>query len=163
MKLAELRAELAGRLAGGDATRVETLLLDDVPVAGGVAGDTGWALTMEQAGVFGHRITCTVADPKEDFLAEFGCLEEALVALERGIASGSVVPGQARTDLAQLEAKLDRLQCKGIDSAVGGGDEARRERRELTRRADLLHARISGIFSGLEACKAARGRISDFL
>lgn len=90
-----------------------------------------------------------------------GALEAAVFALCRAVQASEISPGQAHGDLAQLEARLDKLQCDGIDSvdttplAAADRESARHLRRDLTRRADQLHGQIDGTFAGLKALKAA--------
>lgn len=78
-------------------------------------------------------------------------LDRAVGAVEAGLSSHQLMPGQARDHLAQVEAQLDKLQCNGVDSIdtfelQSGKQEARSLRKELTRRGETLHDRIEAIF-----------------
>merc|ERR1712203_824170 len=73
-----------------------------------------------------------------------GTFEGQVTAIERAVSSRQISIGKARDDLAQVEAALDRLQCKGIDSvstlelAEAQRATARERKRELTRRSERL-------------------------
>jgi len=162
--LAEVREAVATSKAAGDARRVQELLANDAILAGGVAGDGAWAMTVEQAALFGKRVSCTMTDGhtsvKSDFLGQIAAVEAAVLQVESALQSSCTSIGQARTELAQLEARLEHLQCKGIDSvpnSVLASDEqsAKQMRKEFTRRAELLHQRLGGLFVGLDAAQRA--------
>lgn len=162
--LVQVRQAVATKLAGGDASRVEMLLADDKALAGGGADNRAWGMTIEQANLFGKRVTCTISaklgSPIVDLGAQMDELELAVTRVERALSSSQISVSHAYSDLAQLEARLDRLQCKGIDSTdnyslARDAEAAKQIRRDLTRRADLLHARLGGIFVGLDAAKRA--------
>ncbi|CAE8651262.1 unnamed protein product [Polarella glacialis] len=57
--LTEVRAMLAP-LADGSDGQIGSLLADDGLVAGGSAGEESWQKTVEQALLFGKRVTCTI-------------------------------------------------------------------------------------------------------
>lgn len=67
-----------------------------------------------------------------------------------------VTPGQARADLAQLEARLDRLQCHSIDAVSTAGlssqdeDAARTLRRHLVKQVEQLQGRLDETFERLK-------------
>lgn len=155
MQLSQVRAEIAGRLAGGQTARVAVLLMNGEPLAGGKAGDAPWGLSVEKAGLFGKRITCVIEEPQEDFAAELELIEQAVSRVEQDMRSvlRSKPPAAFQAELAQLESQLERLQNDGIDSAQGGGEEARRQRRDLTRKTEILQAKLGGMFSGLKAAR----------
>lgn len=78
-------------------------------------------------------------------------LDRSVSAVEAGLTSQQLMPGQARDHLAQIEAQLDKLQCNGVDSIdtfelQSGKAEARSLRKDLTRRGEVLHDRIEVIF-----------------
>ncbi|CAE7570889.1 unnamed protein product, partial [Symbiodinium sp. CCMP2456] len=85
--------------------------------------------------------------------AELRSTEDALQTLQ-------VSPGQAWNDLAQLEARLDQLQCKGIDFVSTEGlstedeESARTKRRQLTKAVANLQDQVEAVFDRL---KSARG------
>jgi len=169
MPLGEVRTAISGTLTGGNAARVTALLADGVMVAMEGAAHGCWMRTVEQAQLFGKRITCIVAPeeaatcgemPDAGNLSEFGQLLEQMEHLEgkvsdveRALDASRITVSRAHSELAQLEAQLDRLQCKGIDAASAPNDAARQQRRELTRRSELLSARLNGLFVGLGAAK----------
>eukprot|EP00401_Gymnodinium_catenatum_P039964 CAMPEP_0117515620 /NCGR_PEP_ID=MMETSP0784-20121206/30674_1 /TAXON_ID=39447 /ORGANISM="" /LENGTH=428 /DNA_ID=CAMNT_0005311443 /DNA_START=1 /DNA_END=1288 /DNA_ORIENTATION=+ len=151
--LADVRVAIAAKLADGDMQRVDALFADDVLIAGGGAGSYSWIANVDEANVFGRRMTCTVLP--DSLCTQMDSLEDAVTDIERALGASKITVASAHGTLAQLEAKLDRLQCKGIDSAdpVATSEEARLQRRQLTRRAELLQARLSGIFVGLNAAR----------
>jgi len=67
-----------------------------------------------------------------------------------------VTPGQARADLAQLEARLDRLQCHSIDAVSTAGlssqdeDAARTLWRHLVKQVEQLQGRLDETFERLK-------------
>jgi len=84
--------------------------------------------------------------------AELRATEDALQTLQ-------VSPGQAWNDLAQLEARLDQLQCKGIDFVSTEGlnteDEegARTKRRQLTKAVASLQDQVEAVFDRLKSTR----------
>jgi len=164
MPLSEVRGTLASTWRRPPYC-VEALFLDGAPLAGGRAGDAAWAKTVEEALIFGHRMTCTLSEPKpglwEELSAELEAIEAAVSQVEAALTATQVTAGQAHSQLAQLEAKLERLQCRGVDAAdaaeLGCGDreEGRARRKAITHRVELLSARLNGLFVGLGAAKAA--------
>jgi len=79
----------------------------------------------------------------DEFRLQFDEIDTAVARLEAA---------PARDELAQLEARLDRLQCHGVDSLVtselspSSKELARSMRRELTRRAEQMHCRMDVLF-----------------
>lgn len=152
MPLAEVRAGIASALADGDLCRVESLLVDNIPIASSNATENNWGMTVEQAKLFGRRITCTLMAPKKDFAAQMDAIEAAVAEVERALLNSNITVGRATAELARLESELERLQCKGIDSASGGDSDASKlQRRQLCHRSEVLQARLDGIFIGLKA------------
>lgn len=91
----------------------------------------------------------------EDFRRQFDDIDLAVDGIELGLSRADARPGKARDELAQLEARLDKLQCHGVDcvdtSALESGQqEARAFRKELTRRAENMHARMDGLFGRIK-------------
>lgn len=159
--LAEVRTAIAASLAEGDEARVTDVFADETIVASD-RESRSWDGTVEQAQLFGRRITSTIAAADnsglmqmlEDLEAQMGRLDAAVLDVERALGAKTTTAGQAHHELAQLEGQLDRFQCKGIDSIAGKDESAKRRRRELTRRAELLQARLNGLFVGLGAARA---------
>jgi len=74
-----------------------------------------------------------------DFERQFEEIDASTAAISEAFSCGQFAASQARDELAQLEATLDRLQCEGVDSIdtyeLGSGQEqARSLRKILTRR-----------------------------
>jgi len=76
---------------------------------------------------------------------------------QQALKLAEVTPGQAKADLAQLEARLERLQCNGIDSVSTAGlssqdeDVARSLRRQLTKQVEQLQSSLDDTFDRLKA------------
>lgn len=90
-----------------------------------------------------------------DFERQFEDIDASVAAIEAAFRSGELTPGKARDDLAQLEARLDRLQCEGVDSIEtfelqSGKDQARALRKVLTRRAEQMHGKFDDIFQEIK-------------
>lgn len=169
MQLGEVRTAISGTLIGGNVSRVTALLADGVMVAMEGAAHGCWMRTVEQAQLFGRRITCIIAPEEaatdgeladagdlrelDQFLTQLEQIEGDVAEVERALDASRITVSRAHSELAQLEARLDRLQCKGIDAAPASSDAARQQRRELTRRSELLSTRLHGLFVGLGASK----------
>jgi len=165
MPLAEVRAAVADawRRSPGD---VEAFFADEAPLAGGSAGEAAWSKTVEEVQLFGRRVTCILGEPKpglwEELSTELEAIEGGVAQVEVALTQSQLVAGQAYTKLAQLEARLQHLEGRGIDSAdaaalgVGDREAGHLRRRELTRRAELVHARLEGLFVGLGAARVAQ-------
>lgn len=88
-------------------------------------------------------------------------LNGAASASEEALQNGQLSPAQVRDSLAQLEAELEKLQCKGIDSVSFDGlseedaEVARSWRRRLTRQVEQLQTRMDAAF---ERIRAFRGK-----
>jgi len=90
-----------------------------------------------------------------EFEQQFAEIERNVQAIEGALGSQDIAPGQARDHLAQLEARLNKLQCDGVDSIdtfelKTGKDQARALRKVLTRRAELMHNHMEGIFQRIK-------------
>lgn len=82
MHLAEVRRHIAELLHLDDVPLgVEALLVDDVPVAGGAAGCSAWALTVEEAQLFGCRVTFTLHTKPEPLVAAHATPDPPAVAV----------------------------------------------------------------------------------
>eukprot|EP00440_Ansanella_granifera_P045870 gb/GFBE01049687.1/.p1 GENE.gb/GFBE01049687.1/~~gb/GFBE01049687.1/.p1 ORF type:complete len:163 (+),score=36.78 gb/GFBE01049687.1/:1-489(+) len=87
-----------------------------------------------------------------DLEAQLRAAEAELFTTERALRAAQVSPGQAKADLAQLEARLEKIQCKGIDSVstadLPAEDEeaARSFRRRLTREVERLQNFLDATF-----------------
>jgi len=176
-QLGEVRAKIAGSLVGGDNSRVTALLAGGVMVAMEGTAHGCWMRTVEQAQLFGQRMTCILAPEEaatggepvdvqgpgefDELLALLEQLEGSVAEVERALELSRVTVSRAHSELAQLEAQLDRLQCRGIDNAPASTDAARQQRKELTRRTEVLSARLSGLFVGLGAAKRQGGTASS--
>ena len=96
----------------------------------------------------------------EGFKVKLRDIENEIVVTQRSLQVNVVAPGQARDRLAQLEAQVERLQCKGIDSVSTAGldaetgEAARAMRRNLTREVERLQACLD---VGFEEIKASEG------
>lgn len=85
------------------------------------------------------------------YVQKFDSIEADIGRIEKAFSEGIVLPSKANTDLAQLEAKLDKLQCNGVDSIetfqLGSGkDQAKALRKKLTKRAEQLHSKMDDMF-----------------
>mmetsp|Transcript_59019 Transcript_59019/g.191108 ORF Transcript_59019/g.191108 Transcript_59019/m.191108 type:complete len:364 (+) Transcript_59019:90-1181(+) len=181
--LAAVRAEVAKAMADGDLSRVRALLADGVAIAGEGTPESCWARTVEHAQLFGRRITASIISPAgagapppaapcaggeggqeadaeveafEVLSAQLGTLGAAVAEVEKALGASGITVGHARSELAQLEAELERLQCRGIDVLPASSEAARQRRRELTRRVELLSTRMGGLFVGLGAAVRQR-------
>merc|ERR1719336_1268324 len=90
-----------------------------------------------------------------DFERQFDEIDARTAEIYAGFQGGQIIPGKARDDLAQLEARLDRLQCEGVDSIEtfdlqSGKDQARALRKVLTRRAEQMHERMDDLFAEIK-------------
>jgi len=90
-----------------------------------------------------------------NFRRSFDDIEASIEQLTVSIQSTETPVGRARTELAQLEATLDKLQCKGVDSVEtfelsSGKELAKSIRKELTDRADIIHDRIDEVFKAIK-------------
>jgi hypothetical protein len=130
-------------------------------LAGGLAGDRPWHATVGEAQLFGQRVTCNVLPDVLELLgAELDQIELSLAEVERAVVASQISASRAQSELAQLEAQLDKLQCKGVDAVnIDGSEAARAERRKLTQKAEVVQARLGGIFVGLKVASAAQGNI----
>eukprot|EP00933_Yihiella_yeosuensis_P036730 TRINITY_DN30501_c0_g1_i2.p1 TRINITY_DN30501_c0_g1~~TRINITY_DN30501_c0_g1_i2.p1 ORF type:complete len:475 (-),score=86.98 TRINITY_DN30501_c0_g1_i2:24-1448(-) len=63
-----------------------------------------------------------------------------------------VSPGQAKSSLAQIEAELQQIQCKGIDSIPTGGlpDTLRNQKKQLTKSVDALLNDLDAAFDRIK-------------
>jgi len=83
-----------------------------------------------------------------------------MALVEEAFASARISPGQARDYLAQLEAQLEQIQCKGIDAVptVGISEElataTRVLRRDLTRQVEKLQSRLDATFDSIRSMLA---------
>jgi len=105
----------------------------------------------------------TAAKPRLDPLERLQELQEQINKLQDGLQKveaelnmAEITPAQARDVLAQLEARLDQVQCKGIDSVSMEGlvverqEEARFLRKALTRQAESLQDRFDTAFAAIK-------------
>ncbi|CAK9019232.1 unnamed protein product [Durusdinium trenchii] len=138
------------RTTGPDAAKVPDLP-EVIPLGDGLVSDQS---PKEQQSV--DEASSTAMSELRDCEAQ---LEEATRQLQRtqlALVGAQVSPGQARADLAQLEARLDRLQCRGIDSVSTAGlssqdeDAARSLRKHLTREVEQLQSRLDDTFNQLK-------------
>lgn len=102
------------------------------------------------------RLSEDTVSQLETFERQFDDIERQMRDIVASWRAGHVAPGKARTDLAQLEAKLDKIQCNGVDSIetyelTSGKDTAKALRKELTKRAELIHERMDQVFQELKA------------
>lgn len=100
------------------------------------------------------------ADPivqLEQLQDQLSKVESEISTVKQELKAQSIPPRQARDALAQLEAQLDRLQCKGIDSVSTAGlpataeETARTFRKELTRKAQRLQSYLDDLFEAITA------------
>jgi len=90
-----------------------------------------------------------------DFERQFEEIDAGTGAIGEALGCGQISIGKARDDLAQLEARLDRLQCEGVDSIdtfelKTGKEQARALRKVLTRRAEQMHTRMDDLFKQIK-------------
>ncbi|KAF4693155.1 hypothetical protein FOZ60_011619 [Perkinsus olseni] len=82
-------------------------------------------------------------------------VEREVSETEQDLISGEMSIGKAKDDLAQIEARLDKLQFNGIDSVQtvdlhSGKEPAKAARKDLVRQAENLSARIDKIFKQIK-------------
>lgn len=87
----------------------------------------------------------------EDLAKGFHAVVEEVNEVERDYRSGSRVPGDCRAALAQIEAKANKLQEKGVDSVQitelnSGKEVARAMRRGLNNGLEALFERMQFLF-----------------
>ncbi|EER19360.1 60S acidic ribosomal protein p2, putative [Perkinsus marinus ATCC 50983] len=115
-------------------------------------------------------------DPAEKFMKSFSILsaktlgqldkleaalrdvENEVTKIEQDLISGKMSLGKGKDVLAQIEARLDKLQFNGIDSVEtvdlhSGKEPAKAARKELVREAERLSARIDTIFKQIKAAE----------
>lgn len=90
-----------------------------------------------------------------DFRRQFDEIEASMHHIAGSVHLSDTSLGKARDELAQLEATLDKLQCKGVDSIDTfeldtGKDLAKSMRKELTNRAEKIHDRMDEIFKDIK-------------
>mmetsp|Transcript_26672 Transcript_26672/g.58633 ORF Transcript_26672/g.58633 Transcript_26672/m.58633 type:complete len:352 (+) Transcript_26672:55-1110(+) len=89
-------------------------------------------------------------------------LRDDVFEVERALLADEVRPAEARDVLAQMEAQLDELQCKGIDSvstaglAPGAEEAAKSLRKELTHKAESLQRSLDAAFERIRTLSDAR-------
>ncbi|CAE8720527.1 unnamed protein product [Polarella glacialis] len=89
------------------------------------------------------------------FERQFTEIDHAVDSLEAALVHQQIAPSYARDHLAQLEARLDKLQCHGVDSIdtvelQSGRLEAKSLRKGLTHRGEAMHERMEEIFRRLK-------------
>merc|ERR1712032_767035 len=94
-----------------------------------------------------------------DFERQFDEIDASVSGIEEALEQHSMAPGRARDTLAQMEARLDKLQCHGVDcidtfELKSGKDQARALRKVLTRRAEQMHDRMDRIFNTIKGMKS---------
>mmetsp|Transcript_4963 Transcript_4963/g.5553 ORF Transcript_4963/g.5553 Transcript_4963/m.5553 type:complete len:167 (-) Transcript_4963:92-592(-) len=82
-------------------------------------------------------------------------VEREVTDTEQDLISGEISIGKAKDVLAQIEARLDKLQFNGIDSVEtvhlhSGKEPAKAARKELVRQAEDLSVRIDKIFKQIK-------------
>lgn len=96
-------------------------------------------------------------DTLEELQQQVTVVENSVLEIDRALNTSTLAPGQARDHLAQLEARLSDLQCKGIDMVSVAGlsgsaaDEARAKRKELTRQTERLQSCMEAMFGRIAA------------
>lgn len=97
---------------------------------------------------------CAVLEALQSQLQAVEIRFEAIVeAFDEEATTG----GQARDNLAQLEARLAKLQCNGIDAVSTAGlapdkaEVAKMLRKELTNKAERLQSRMDGMFQRIQS------------
>lgn len=93
----------------------------------------------------------------EENESEMWILEGSIDAVARAVRVGEMPSYVARDELAQLEGKLIRLQCQGIDkvalslqSGSASAEEAQDLKMQLTMKAEDLQNRMERIFAKLQ-------------
>ncbi|EER05501.1 hypothetical protein Pmar_PMAR011526 [Perkinsus marinus ATCC 50983] len=97
--------------------------------------------------------TCGALEELDRQLAD---IEAEVRQVEGELDSGCLTPERAQHVLAQVEARLDKLQFRGIDEIETGNlhsgkETAKYARKELVRRAEQLSQKIESIFRHLHA------------
>lgn len=96
-----------------------------------------------------------------EFERQYTEIDHAVTDIEDALNCQQITHGKARDDLAQLEAKLDKLQFNGVDSIdtfelQTGKEQARALRKVLTRRAEQMHTRMDAIFQEILAAMSKK-------
>lgn len=95
-----------------------------------------------------------------DFEQQFRDIDATVAAIAAALAAQQTTPGRARDELAQLEARLDKLQCQGVDcidtlELKSGKEQARALRKALTKRAEQMHVEMDELFAAIKEAAAA--------
>merc|ERR1711862_714652 len=80
-------------------------------------------------------------------------VESQVVEVRQALSAQQMTRGRARDLFAQLEARLERLQCDGVDAvptSALGGSEAKDFKKGLLKVVERLHDELDGAFQSLE-------------
>jgi hypothetical protein len=127
----------------------EVIVLGDGQMTEGVASDLGPAADPEPA-AFVEPNTFAILEDLENQMQE---ISRKLCVVLEALEEEAVTMGKARDNFAQLESRLQKLQCQGIDCVSLDGlsprksEEVRAIRRELTRKAEHLQSELDKIFA----------------
>lgn len=82
---------------------------------------------------------------------EVSSLEERAEDINRRFESGQLSAGQARTELANVEAAANKVECDKMDSIYtgelnSGKDQAKALKKDQTKRLDSLHTKFEELF-----------------
>jgi len=143
----ELQKLGQGRTAPEQPEGPEIIVLGDVPVSSPGSPDSSAREVQATAASEPDAISLL-----EDLRVQQQALESKVGVILEALEEEAVTPGQAKDKLAQIEAKLAKLQCNGIDCVSTAGlppgtaDEVRAQRKELTAKAESLQLRLDEIF-----------------
>lgn len=102
-----------------------------------------------------HRTMSYLSQEAIDGLFKTGeevtSLEERAQDVNRRFDSGELTSAQAVSELAQVEAAANKVECKGIDSIYTGElntgkDEAKALKKDQNKRLDSLHTKFEELF-----------------
>lgn len=82
-------------------------------------------------------------------------LEARIDEIVANVRSGQLIPGQARTELSQVEAAANKVECNKIDSIYtselnSGKAQAKDEKKEQLKRLEALFAKLEAQFQWLK-------------
>lgn len=90
---------------------------------------------------------------------EITALEARVEEVRQQVVDGLLTPGQARTQLAQVEAQANKVECNKIDSIytselTSGKDEAKKSKKEQLQRIEKLLEKLEAEFKWLKSLGA---------
>lgn len=113
-----------------------------------------------------HRAMSVLSQEAMDALLrtqlELGALETKAEEVAARLQRHELTPGQARTELAQVEAAAHKVECDKVDSIYtselsSGRDMAKTEKKEQLGRLERLFERLEVLFKWIKEVDAAQG------